>query len=84
MRYWARLVARGFAQRVGYDSLETFSPIVQIDTLHVILALIPKLKLMVQQMDVKGAYLNGILQETVYMLQPEGHEDGMDMEMRSR
>jgi hypothetical protein len=78
VRYRARLVARGFAQRHGYDYLETFSPVVRMDTLRAILALVPKMKLKVQQMDVKGAYLNGILQETIYMVQPEGHEDGTD------
>jgi hypothetical protein len=46
-----------------------------MDTLHAILALVPKLKLKLQQMDIKGAYLNGILQELIYMNQPEGFED---------
>jgi hypothetical protein len=54
----------------------------RMDTLRAILALVPKFKLMVQQMDVKGTYLNGILQETIYMLQPDGHEDGMDQVCR--
>ena len=49
-----------------------------MDTLCVILALIPIMKLKVQQMDVKGAYLNGILQEIIYMVQPEGYGDGTD------
>jgi hypothetical protein len=49
-----------------------------MDTLHAILALVPKLKLKVQQMDVKGTYLNGILHETIHMDHPEGHEDGTD------
>jgi hypothetical protein len=46
-----------------------------MDSLHTILALVPIKKLKVQQMDVKGAYLNGILQEMIYMNQPEGYED---------
>ena len=47
------------------------------DTLHAILALVLMQDLKLQQMDVKGAYLNGTLHETIYMRQPEGCEDGM-------
>jgi hypothetical protein len=56
--------------------METFSPVIRMDTVCAILALVPSKKLQVQQMDVKGAYLNGVLQETIYMKQPEGCEDG--------
>src|ERR1700678_4612781 len=47
-------------------------------TIRTILALVPKKGLKFQQMDVKGAYLNGILKEKVYMRQPEGYEDDTD------
>ena len=77
-QYKARLVVKGCGQRLGHDYVETFSPVVRLDTLRAILSLVPKYKLKVQQMDIKGAYLNGILQETVYMKQPEGCEDGTD------
>jgi hypothetical protein len=77
-QYKAHLVVKGCGQRLGYDYIETFSPVVRLDTLRAILSLVPKYKLKVQQMDIKGAYLNGILQETVYMKQPEGCEDGTD------
>ena len=43
-----------------------------MDTLRVILALVPVKKLKVHQMDIKGAYLNGILKETIFMDQPKG------------
>src|SRR5579859_580625 len=76
VRHKARLVVKGCVQRPGYDYMETYSPVVRIDSLRAILALVPVKNLKVQQMDVKGAYLNGILQETVYMKQPEGCEDG--------
>ena len=76
MRYRARLVVRGCVQRLGHDCMETYSPVVRMDTLCTILALVPVLNLRVQQMDIKGAYLNGILQEMIYMKQPEGCEDG--------
>ena len=49
-----------------------------MDTICVILALVPTKNLKVHKMDVKGAYLNGILQEEIYMKQPEGCGDGMD------
>jgi hypothetical protein len=75
VHYKARLVVKGCAQCPGHDYMETFSPVVRMDTIRVILTLVPSKKLKLQQMDVKGAYLNGILQETIYMKQPEGFED---------
>ena len=47
-----------------------------METIQAILALVPIKGLKIQQMDIKGAYLNGILKEKVYMRQPEGYEDG--------
>ena len=75
VKHKARLVVKGCAQRPGYDYVETFSPVVQMDTIRAILTLVLTKGLKIQQMDVKGAYLNGILKE-VYMRQPEGYEDG--------
>ena len=76
VKHKARLVVKGCAQRPGYDYVETFSPVVRMDTIQAILTLVLIKGLKIQQMDVKRAYLNGILKEKVYMRQPEGYEDG--------
>jgi len=46
-----------------------------METVRAILALVPIKGLKIQQMDIKGAYLNGILKEKVYMCQPEGYQN---------
>ena len=67
---------RDYSQRPGQDYNKTYSPIIRVDTLRVILALVPIKWLKIQQMDIKGTYLNGILKENIYMDQPEGSDDG--------
>ena len=75
-KYKARLVAKGYSQIPGMDFSETFSPVVHLETIRTILALTVNFDWEVTQMDVKGAYLNGNLDEEVYMLQPDGFGDG--------
>jgi hypothetical protein len=81
-KYKARLVAKGCAQCPGYDYQETYSPVVCMETIRVILAMAAIKDLKIQQMDVKGAYLNGTLKEVVYMQQPDGYADEMDQVCR--
>jgi Reverse transcriptase (RNA-dependent DNA polymerase) len=71
LRHKARLVVKGCGQRPG-DYLETHAPVVRMESIHAILAIAVAKRLKIQQMDVKGAYLNGILKETLYMRQPSG------------
>ena len=75
-RYKARLVAQGFSQIPGQDYSETFSPVMRLDSLRTLIALAAMLDLEISQMDIKGAYLNGTLEEEIYMKQPEGFSDG--------
>lgn len=68
----ARLVAKGFKQKEGVDYFDTYAPVARIASIRVLLALASINKLYVHQMDVKTAFLNGDLEEEVYMDQPEG------------
>ena len=71
-RHKARLVAQGFSQKYGLDYDETFSPVVRCESLRTVIALAMQNGLKLHQMDVTTAFLNGKLQEEVYMKQPEG------------
>ena len=75
VRYKARLVAKGFTQHPGQDYNKTYAPVIRMDMLRVILAMALVKELKVYQLDIKGVYLNGILQETIYMQQPKGFDD---------
>ena len=71
-RYKARLVAKRFTQKEGIDYIETFSPVSKKNSLCIIMALVAHFDLDLHQMDEKTAFLNGDLEEEVYMKQPEG------------
>lgn len=74
-RYKARLVARGFTQEYGTSYNETFSPVVKFTSIRTILAIAANDKMLLGQFDVKTAFLNGELDEVVYMKQPIGFSD---------
>jgi hypothetical protein len=71
-RYHARLVVKGFMQIQGIDYDETFSPVARFESLRLILALAALEDWEIHQMDVKSAFLNGLLEEEIYMEQLEG------------
>ena len=71
-RYKARLVAQGFTQKYGFDYDETFCPVVRLESLRVLVALSVQYGLKLHQVDVTTAFLNGNLEEEVYMSQPKG------------
>ena len=71
-RYKARLVAKGLTQKDGVDYKETFSPVSKKDSFRIIMAMVAHYDLELHKMDVKTTFLNGNLDEEVYMDQPEG------------
>lgn len=71
-KHKARLVAKGYAQQEGINFEETFSPVARFETVRVVLALAAQWKFDVFQLDVKSAFLNGDLQEKVFVEQPLG------------
>jgi hypothetical protein len=71
-RYKARLVAKGFLQKEGIDFDEVFAPVARIETIRLVVVLANINNWSMYQMDVKCAFLNGPLEEEVYVKQPAG------------
>ena len=74
-RHKSRLVANGKSQQPGIDCDETFSPVVKPATSRLVLDLALSKKWPIHQLGVKNAFLNGDLEETIYMHQPLGFKD---------
>jgi histone deacetylase 1/2 len=75
-RHKARLVVKGFLQVEGIDFSEVYAPVSKHSTLRALLSVTAIHGLQLRQLDVKTAFLNGDLQEDIYMVQPPGYEEG--------
>jgi hypothetical protein len=75
VRNKARLIAQGYTQIEGADFDETFAPVARLESIRFHLSIACHLDFKLYQMDVKSAFLNGVLQEKVYVEQPKGFQD---------
>ena len=71
-KHKSRFVAHGFSQKEGIDYEETFAPVAIHTSIKTIIVLATKMKWKLHQMDVKTSFLNGVIEEEVYIPQPQG------------
>ncbi|KAA3479782.1 retrovirus-related pol polyprotein from transposon tnt 1-94 [Gossypium australe] len=71
--YKAKLVAKGYTQKVGISYKETFSPVAMLQSIRILLSIAVALDYEIWQMDVKTRFLNVYLEECIYMMQPIGY-----------
>lgn len=71
-KHKARLVVKGYAQMFGVDFSETFAPVARLDTIRMLLAFTAQNGWTIHQIDVKSAFLNGYLEEEIFVEQPKG------------
>ena len=71
-KYKARLVIKGYKKKKGLDYFDTYSPVTRISSIRMLIAIAAIHNLEIHQMDVKATFLNGGLDEEIYMEQPEG------------
>lgn len=72
-KHKAHLVAKGYVQCQGIDYEEVFAPVTRLEMVRLLLELAAKQDWEVHHLDVKSAFLNGILLEEVYISQPKGY-----------
>ena len=75
VRNKARLVAKGYNQEEGIDYGETYTPVARLEAVRLLLAYACMNGFKLHQMDVKSAFLNGYIDEEIYVSQPSGFED---------
>ena len=69
------MVAQGYTQVEGLDFRETYAPIARLEAIRILLAYACAHNIKLYQMDVKSAFLNGYINEEIYVEQPPGFED---------
>jgi hypothetical protein len=74
VRNKSRLVAQGYSQKEGIDYEETFAPVARLEAIRILLDFYVAKRFKLPEMDVKSAFLNGVLEEEVYVRQPPGFE----------
>jgi hypothetical protein len=74
VRNKSRLVAQGFSKKEGIDYEETFAPVARLEAIRILLAFFVAKGFKLHQMDMKRAFLNGVLEEEVFVRQPPGYE----------
>jgi hypothetical protein len=74
VRNKSRLVAQEFSQKEGIDYEETFAPVARLEAIRILLSFSVAKGFKLHQMDVNSAFLNGVLEEEVYVRQPPGFE----------
>jgi hypothetical protein len=75
VRNKARLFAKGFSQVEGLNFVETFAPVTRLEVIRILLAYASNNNIKLYKMDVKSVFLNGFINELVYVEQPHGFED---------
>ena len=71
-KYKARFVARGFTQKQYIDFYDTFSPVARLETTRILIVVAAQKKCKIFQLDVKSVFMNGKLDEEIYVEQPQG------------
>jgi hypothetical protein len=71
-KHRARLFVKGYSQQPGVDYIETFDPVARVDTIRALIALAAQKRRSIYQLDVKPAFLNGVLEEEIYVEQQQG------------
>ena len=75
-QYKACLIVKGYSQVPGQDFTETTSPVARLASYHALLSLAMKLNLKAHHLNIETAFLNGTLDEEIYMKAPDGHNTG--------
>jgi len=75
IRNKARIVAQGYSQQEGIDYIETFAPVARLEAIRLLLSYAVNHGIILYQMDVKSAFINGVIEEEVFVKQPPGFEE---------